>query len=345
MIEPSTSVVIAASAIASYLIVAFVRTRGGQRLLDAPNSRSSHTRPTPRGGGIGIVMSVVAGALIVHGSELAPYLGLGLLIAVVSFLDDLSSLPAMLRFAVHGAAALGVILLAGYWTEVGLPAPESSIALGMFGTVITFLWIVGLTNAYNFMDGIDGLAGLQAIIASVGWAVIIGASAWSPWNTFVLLIAASSLGCLLHNWPPAAIFMGDVGSAFLGFSFAMIGVVEGKRQPVLVLSAVLLVWPFVFDATLTFIRRLTRREAVFKAHRTHLYQRLVITGLPHRTVTLIYGACATASAGCAVALSRGTRAAVVWVPLAIAAISGGLVIFTHLRERTASEHPARTSEI
>jgi UDP-N-acetylmuramyl pentapeptide phosphotransferase/UDP-N-acetylglucosamine-1-phosphate transferase len=147
---------------------------------------------------------------------------------------------------------------------------------------------VGLTNAYNFMDGIDGIAGGQAVVAGVGWA-IVGLLMDLPFVfIFAGLLASTALGFLFHNWPPAKIFMGDVGSAFLGFSFACLAMAGASREPSLAIAGVLLVWPFVFDTLFTFFRRLKNRENVFAAHRSHLYQRLVIAGYSHRTVTLIY---------------------------------------------------------
>ena len=159
---------------------------------------------------------------------------------------------------------------------------------GWLGVPLAFFWVVGLTNAYNFMDGIDGLAGSQAVIAGVGWAGL----GWLRGEPLVsllgLLVAGSSLGFLLHNWPPARIFMGDVGSAFLGFTFAALSVLAAQQNPRLAVAGILLLWPFIFDTIGTFLRRLRRRENVFAAHRSHLYQRLVIAGYSHRTVTLLY---------------------------------------------------------
>jgi UDP-N-acetylmuramyl pentapeptide phosphotransferase/UDP-N-acetylglucosamine-1-phosphate transferase len=154
--------------------------------------------------------------------------------------------------------------------------------------VITFFWVMGLINAYNFMDGIDGLAGVQAVVAGLGWALLGGIEGQILISSFGLLVAASSLGFLGHNWSPARVFMGDVGSAFLGYAFAVLPVMAIAENPHLFLAGVLLVWPFVFDPTFTFIRRLRNGEDVFSAHRSHLYQRLVITGYSHRFVTLLY---------------------------------------------------------
>ena len=163
------------------------------------------------------------------------------------------------------------------------------------------VWGVGLTNAYNFMDGIDGIAGAQAVVAGAVWGV---AGAWLgvPSVAFVgACVAAATLGFLVHNRPPARIFMGDVGSATLGFAFAALPLVATPSvAPVvagrLPLFALLTVWPFVYDAVATFGQRLARGENVLAAHRSHRYQRLVIAGWRHGAVSAAYAALALASA-------------------------------------------------
>jgi UDP-N-acetylmuramyl pentapeptide phosphotransferase/UDP-N-acetylglucosamine-1-phosphate transferase len=265
-----------------------------KELIDIPNERSSHFQPTPRGGGLAIALFTLCGLLAYaafvsfeYWFELFFYtLGVGL-VACVSWLDDLYALPTRLRFAAHSLAATLAIIGLGHWDEVIVPF-LGQIHLGWLGVLVTFLWIVGLTNAYNFMDGIDGIAGAQAVVAGIGWA-LIGVLMDLPFVPVLgALLAATSLGFLFHNWPPARIFMGDVGSAFLGFSFACLPIIGASKDPHLAIAGVLLVWPFVFDTIFTFFRRLKNRENVFSAHRSHLYQRLVISGYSHRTVTLLY---------------------------------------------------------
>ena len=151
-----------------------------QHTLDIPNERSSHTRPTPRGGGLVIVILSTAGLIFawlrypaISLAALIGYLVAAWLIAGVSWLDDLRSVPNRVRFAAHSLGALLALLALGYWHDVSIPLLGSS-RLGLAGPVITFLWIVGLTNAYNFMDGIDGIAGGQAVVAGMGWAALGG---------------------------------------------------------------------------------------------------------------------------------------------------------------------------
>jgi UDP-N-acetylmuramyl pentapeptide phosphotransferase/UDP-N-acetylglucosamine-1-phosphate transferase len=149
------------------------------------------------------------------------------------------------------------------------------------------LWIVGLVNAYNFMDGIDGLAGGQAIVAASGW-VLVGILTGQPALTGAACVLAAACAAFLRfNWSPARVFMGDVGSAFLGFAFAVLPL--STPSPVrFVLAGACFMWPFLFDTCFTLIRRLLRRENVLQAHRSHLYQRLIGTGVSHAHVTSVY---------------------------------------------------------
>jgi len=319
----------------SYLGVAGLRRWAERRqILDIPNQRSSHTRPTPRGGGLAIVIVSLLGWIVAWGftptwhlTRLLAYLSGAIFIAAVSWLDDLHSLPNRIRFAAHSLGAIVVIVGFGYWQNVDLPF-LGQLSLGWWGLPITFLWIVGLTNAYNFMDGIDGIAGGQAVVAGLGWAVLGWMSSQPLVSALGILLAASNLGFLGHNWPPAHIFMGDVGSAFLGFSFACLAVIAAKDDPRLALVGVVLVWPFVFDASFTFVRRLRNRENVFAAHRSHLYQRLVIAGYNHRAVTLLYSVLAALGAASAILWWLGVPGAAVLLVLGLPLLCLALVLGT-----------------
>lgn len=268
-----------------------------RQLLDIPNERSSHDTPTPRGGGLVIVIVSLFSYLIyslVYGHRLIwGYLVGAALIALISWLDDVYSISFVWRFLVHSLAAALLLYDAGAWQNIYLPVFDTTISLGYLGAVISYGWIVWLTNAYNFMDGIDGISGVQAVTAGVGWMLIGYLIGFTNIYFYGGVLAFSSLGFLLHNWPPAKIFLGDVGSAFLGFSFAAMpflagSVHTGKAAP-LPVFAVLLVWFFVFDTMLTFFARLLKRRKVWEPHREHLYQKLIISGLSHRRVSLIYG--------------------------------------------------------
>ncbi len=285
-------------------------------LLDIPNERSSHTVPTPRGGGLAIVIVALIGlpALALYRGVFSAgivltYLIAGAIIAAVGWIDDRRSLSARLRLTPQIAVAVITIIGMGFVADVRPPLVPPVLTGGIAGIVhwgwlglpLTLLWIVGLINAYNFMDGIDGLAAGQAVIGGVFWMIVgwqIGAELplWLG-----LLIASASFGFLLHNWPPARIFMGDVASGFLGFSFAVLPLLAaqtGKEEGRALIAGASFVGVFIFDAGLTFLRRLLRGENVLEAHRSHLYQRLVKKGYSHRAVTTLYLILATLCGGC-----------------------------------------------
>ena len=208
----------------SYIGVAALKRWAERRqVLDIPNERSSHTRPTPRGGGLAIVLVVLVGWLVVLSlhpgtwvrADLLYLIGAAL-IAAVSWLDDLRTLSNRLRFGAHMLGAVLAIWAFGYWTNITLPI-IGSLHLGLLGLIITFVWIVGLTNAYNFMDGIDGIAGGQAVVAGLGW-VALGYLTDQPLIGLMgILLAASSLGFLGHNWPPSPHLHGRCRQRLPGF--------------------------------------------------------------------------------------------------------------------------------
>lgn len=278
----------------SMLGVELVRRYSTRRnFFDVPNERSSHSRLTPRGGGLAIVAIVIVGLIgfemlgMFSWAAVWGYLLGATLIAIVSWIDDRYSFPTKWRLLIHFTGAVLVIVSAGYFQSITLPF-LGECNLGGFGFLLTLFWLVGLTNAYNFMDGIDGIAAGQAVVAGTGW-MVIGILIHTPLAVILgMLIASSSLGFLIHNRPPARIFMGDVGSTFLGFTFAALPVLTIKNDSRLAFAGLLLLWPFIFDATFTFFRRLFRRENVFAAHRSHIYQRLVLAGHSHLVVSLIY---------------------------------------------------------
>jgi len=279
-------------AILSYIGVYSIRRYAEHRqIIDHPNERSSHSMPMPRGGGLAIVV-LVTGAGLWFASEAGwsrslVYLVCGLVIAWLGWRDDVHSLSMRVRFGVQGLVAAVSIYGLGYFKVVTIPL-FGELHLGVVGIIITFLWIVGLTNAYNFMDGIDGIAGGVALSGALGWMMLSS----NMHNTFVfwiaLAIAAGSLGFLGHNWSPAKIFMGDVASTFLGYTFAVLPLLSADQGGDALMLGTLLMWTFIMDAGVTFIRRAIRREKIFSAHRTHVYQRLVIGGYKHATVSTLY---------------------------------------------------------
>jgi UDP-N-acetylmuramyl pentapeptide phosphotransferase/UDP-N-acetylglucosamine-1-phosphate transferase len=290
-------------------VAAFLRWSLRKQLLDIPNERSSHTAPTPRGAGVVIVCvglaSYIGYCYLSGEAVLWAYVAGAMMIAVVSWLDDVYGVSFVWRFLVHSIAALLVIYQAGAWQSLYFPILETKIEMGLAGPIVSFLWIVWLTNAYNFMDGIDGISGIQAVTAGAGWLLIGYLLGFSVVSFFGGVLAFSGLAFLFFNWPPARVFLGDVGSAFLGFTFAAIPFVAGSeytgKSAPLPLIALFLVWFFVFDTVITFLSRLVRGQKVWTPHREHLYQRLVISGYSHRTVSIVYGVFSATIVLCAVA--------------------------------------------
>ncbi len=265
-----------------------------RNLFDVPNQRSSHTKPTPRSGGLAITAITLVGVLAyklfspqIAWSSVLFYLVGGGLIAVVSWFDDLHAVKAWIRLCIHGLGAILAIVTLGSWQVIAIPF-FGPISLGWISGIVTFIWIVGVTNAFNFIDGIDGIAGGQITIAGMGWFIIGGLSGQPIVVVIGLLLAMTSLGFLGQNWPPAQIFMGDVGSAFVGYTLAILPLMGAQNDPRLPFTAIILYWPVLFDTGFTFLRRMMTGENVLAAHRTHLYQRLVIAGYQHVHVTVLY---------------------------------------------------------
>ena len=274
--------------------------------LDEPNERSFHDEPVPRIGGTGILFPVlltVLALLFLGGSSswlwLAPLLP-SLMVALVSLVDDRIELSRLTRFSSHLIFAVILLwLMKPWWVEAPLPFLGTGIPVVACGLLL-LLWVVGLTNAYNFMDGIDGIASLQGAVAIFGWltifavAVVPGAAADAQ-TLLLLSLMGGLLGFLVLNWAPASIFMGDSGSTFCGFYLAAMpfaATAMGLPFDRALEAGVLFVWPFILDAGITFIRRLVRREPVFEAHRSHLYQVLAGTfpsrQTGHRATSLLF---------------------------------------------------------
>jgi UDP-N-acetylmuramyl pentapeptide phosphotransferase/UDP-N-acetylglucosamine-1-phosphate transferase len=254
-------------------------------------------------------------------------------VAFLGWRDDKVSLPVAVRLLVELTAAFVVIAAAGYVREVVLPAGRL-LELGVLGLPLTILWIVGFTNIFNFMDGIDGLAASQGLVAALGWILICGVEPLTSASVVGTALSAACLGFLFHNWAPARIFMGDVGSLFIGFLLAVLPVgVGGGAPPGGFLPGLLLVWPFVFDGGFTLIRRLLRGENVTSPHRSHLYQRLVISGLSHGAVASLYTGLSLVGLGSAVALVRGWNTASPLIFGAIPVAGMILLILVFIRER------------
>jgi UDP-N-acetylmuramyl pentapeptide phosphotransferase/UDP-N-acetylglucosamine-1-phosphate transferase len=287
-------------------------------VLDHPNARSLHDRPVPRGGGLAILVAVfvcgVAVAWLYPAPGLAGIAAGIIVVAVVSFLDDRYSVPPPYRLLAHTAAAV-VILFSGYVLksfEIAGTSLDWPLAVG---AGFSFLFVVWTINLYNFMDGMDGFAGGMAMfgfgaLAAMGW--MAGHDLFLAVN---LIVAAAAAGFLVFNFPPARIFLGDVGSSTLGSLAAALSL-WGARDGVFPFwIAVLVFSPFIVDATVTLARRALRGERVWQAHKTHYYQRLVQLGWGHRRTVLVeYGLMAACALSAVLAVGR--TPAVQWSAIA-----------------------------
>ncbi len=275
----------------TWAIIGFSRKR---ELLDVPNDRSSHRIPKPRLGGVAIVTAfyVTVGTVYALGRDPFPgsrlaagFLAGGGLLAVMGILDDLRHLDARLKLAVQAAAAVLVIVSGGVLTELRLPL-VGLLELGWIAVPFTLLWIVALINFYNFIDGLDGLAAGVGMIAALFLVLMTSFSASPSLAVIYLALAGSSFGFLRFNFPPARIFMGDTGSTFIGYSFAVLAIMgSGGGVPVFV--TLLLLAGVVGDAALTLVKRIIARKRIFIPHRTHYYQRLTSVGFSHKQITLL----------------------------------------------------------
>ncbi len=260
------------------------------QILDHPNERSLHERPTPRGGGLAILIAFLvcgAAASLFYPPRGLAEITLGILVvSIVSFLDDRYSVPPIYRFLAHGVAA-AVILYGGFSLQKleipGVTWHWSYVAGSLFSAV----FIVWMINLYNFMDGMDGFAGGMALSGFGTFAILGWMAGHDAFMAISLVISAAAAGFLIFNFPPARIFMGDIGSSVLGLLAASLSL-WGARDGVFPFwIAVLVFSPFIVDATVTLIRRLLRREKVWQAHKTHYYQTLVQAGWGHRKTVLL----------------------------------------------------------
>lgn len=259
-------------------------------VLDHPNERSLHDRPTPRTGGLAIVAATVVGSVAVGvlrgaNTEVLSLLAPALVVAGISLVDDHYSINTALRLLVHvGVAVLLVVL--GYrlpgevWPGVVWDWPGAVVAAA------TVFYVVWMLNLYNFMDGMDGFAAGMAITGFGGMATVASLAGHAGFATMSAMVAVAAGGFLTFNFPPARIFMGDVGSSFLGVMAAGLSLQGAANGAVPFWISILLFSPFIVDATFTLFRRAVHGERVWVAHRSHIYQRLVQIGWGHRRTVL-----------------------------------------------------------
>lgn len=267
----------------AYALTGGVRRYARHKLLDVPNERSSHTLPTPRGGGLAIVVAFALGAGVLHGlnllslRDLAGLLGGGVAVAAIGFLDDHRHVPARYRLLVHFAASAWLLVWHSGW-----PSAENWPEYAM-----TLPFLVWTLNLFNFMDGIDGLAAVETAWIAATAALLLTLKG----GDLGLILCAVSLGCaaagfLGWNWPPAKIFMGDVGSGFVGFAVGALAVISASRNQLPLPVWLILAGAFFADASFTLLRRMATGQRWMQAHRSHAYQRAAILYGGHRVVVL-----------------------------------------------------------
>lgn len=260
-------------------------------IVDQVSKRSSHTAPTPRGGGGSVVLVGTLGFVaspLWLGFPTDQAIGIAggaITVALVGWIDDHRHLSPGWRLLAHLAAAVWAVWWIGPFDLQSLPLPL--LLPEILAPLLSVVGVVWLINLFNFMDGIDGIAGSEAVCVALGaslllWAEGYGISVTAPF----LILAAAALGFLYWNWPPAKVFMGDAGSGFLGFSLAALALVASQLDSAFGVAIIILLGVFISDATVTLLRRAARREPVHQAHRTHAYQRLARIAGRHLPVTL-----------------------------------------------------------
>ncbi|KAA8714061.1 MULTISPECIES: MraY family glycosyltransferase [Pseudomonas syringae group] len=283
-----------AIALLSLILTSLLRKYAlAKSLIDLPNARSSHSIPTPRGGGVSIVVafllaiSMLAWAGQVSTATLVAIVGSAGLVALIGFMDDHGHIAARWRLLGHFVAAGWALAWLGGLAPLNIMG--WTFAPGLVGQILAAFYLVWMLNLYNFMDGIDGIASVEAVTVCAGMSLIyvlagFAGLAWSP-----LLLAAAVAGFLYWNFPPARIFMGDAGSGFLGLVLGVLSVQASWASSQLFWSWLILLGVFIVDATVTLGRRLLRGEKVYEAHRSHAYQFASRRYGKHLPVTLAVG--------------------------------------------------------
>ncbi len=278
----------------SFVVTAGLRSYAlSHSLIDVPNARSSHTVPTPRGGGGAIVVAFLLGLAAVIGmgmiSPLGTFslVGASTLVAVLGFIDDKGHVPAKWRLLGHFAAAAWMIFSLGGFPAVDLFGFQ--LAAGWLSASLAIVYLVWLLNLYNFMDGIDGLAAVQAVTTCLAISLLYWLAGdvhliWVP-----MTLALSVTGFLIWNFPPAKIFMGDVGSGFLGFVLGGSSIAAAWVKPAYFWAWVILLGVFIVDSSFTLLRRLLRGDRIYEAHRSHAYQYAARSCRAHWPVTAAAG--------------------------------------------------------
>jgi len=319
---------VAAGALSWALVGAVRRYALKAALLDHPSDRSSHTMPTPRGGGAGLVSAwllVIVPSLVWGRPSSGPLL-LALAgvvaVAVIGWIDDHGGLTVRARLMAHAAAAcaiLPLVLLPG-----AVPAWPLAAVVGWW-----IFCLIASANVVNFIDGIDGLIGLTALVFGSYAALLAPGGAAAGCG---MALAGSAAGFLFWNWSPARIFLGDVGSSAIGFVFVIVGVLLMRETGRGIILTFLPLWPIVLDASATLVGRWRRGEPLTQAHRSHLYQRLANGGWGHARVSLLYGAGSAVGAACS-AMPPGVQRTGVAALYLVVTMSVGVALERRLRKR------------
>ncbi len=261
-------------------------------IIDIPNERSSHTAPTPRGGGAAIACFILLTATYCFFSDLITLnillaLDLGVIIvAITGWVDDHKHIPAFIRAILYGiASALSIYYLD---IEFNIFPNSSGLMLKYSLVVMSVIMIVWLINLYNFMDGTDGFSAIQAISTSMMSSLLFYVAGQEAMFIISMVVAVSTSGFLYWNWPPAKIFMGDVGSCVLGFSFGVLAIVGEMTNSISLSVWFVLLSVFICDASFTLILRIVRHEKWYEAHKSHAYQRLISLGVSHKKLAVIF---------------------------------------------------------
>jgi Fuc2NAc and GlcNAc transferase len=261
--------------------------------MDVPNERSSHLTPTPRGGGIAFVATSLVGLFILllnntlNNEDLLALGCAGAIVAVAGFLDDRQKISgAMIRLVLHGIGAISLVVGIEFPSQISLF--DQTISTGLIGSILSVLYLVWLLNLFNFMDGTDGIAASEAIFVVLAGAFLnYHVLSDANHSAAAVVLAASTFGFILYNWSPAKIFMGDVGSGYLGIVVGGLSLIAANQDPEHLWVWIILLAVFVSDATTTLIRRLLRKQKPHVAHRSHAYQHLAIRLNSHAKVALL----------------------------------------------------------
>jgi UDP-GlcNAc:undecaprenyl-phosphate GlcNAc-1-phosphate transferase len=323
-----------------------VRAMIAVRVMDTPEARKAHDKPTPKGGGAGIVVAFLVGLLVLYGfaqfARLANEYFLGVIaaslaIAVVAFLDDLFDWPFMAKLGIQAVAALVAVSTGIYLHDYRVPY-VGPVYVGWIGPPVTLAWLLFTTNAVNFIDWLNGLASGVILIASLFLAYF--SAGYGSWFCYAAsgMLAAGVAGFLPFNFPRARIFMGDVGSQFCGFMIATLGVVASRFDgtDLSFLLVPMLLSGVLFDVGFTLIRRGLTGERLTQPHRGHLYQVAQRSGVPAVTVALIHWGFAVFGGLCCLAFLRvsgGWKLIVPAITVAPQVVWLGFVVFRARREQ------------